>query len=379
MKFSCLVTILVFAILCATANAEPWSVDLEESVQSLPWVFTADVIEVTDSGVTAVISETFRGEHQSGDTLRIPYWKMGSWMSEIISEGDEYLLLPDVAGGLQIIGTPGDGFWLLRGYYDFNAFITEPGVLNMEELLLLCSGDSLPDRCVEMEIRFAGGSEFLEVVFRESDDIWHSRSHFACMDNLILDKRALTMGGWDTYPQEPEVFMRVSTSGGGLVFFHGKMGSCSDGMYTCNVYPTGLLILDSSSLAKYITRDQMPETIRIGIELSGAEPAELGLADEPFFALGESGALQLSGADGMFNIPIIYITDYDSRPVAGFDSPASNDNPLYFRFENLPDGPSGHLATDIIDALAKGTVTGSVGIDPEHGSARFSLFIIREE
>ena len=79
----------------------------------------------------------------------------------------------------------------------------------------------------------------------------------------------------------------------------------------------------------------------------------------------------------MFNIPIIYITDYDSRPVAGFDSPASNDNPLYFRFENLPEGPSGHLATDIIDALAKGTVTGSVGTDPEVGSARFSLFIVR--
>ncbi len=379
MKFMFIKAMVMFVLLCATANAEPWSVDLEESMQTLPWVFAGDVIEVTDSGVTAVISETFRGEHQPGDTLRIPYWEMGSWMSETISEGNEYLLLPDVAGGLQIIGTPRDGFWLLRGYYDFNAFITEPGVLNMEELLLLCSGDSLPDRCVQMEIRFAGGGEFLEVVFRESDDIWHSRSHFACLDNLILDKRALTMGGWDTYPQEPEVFMRVSTSGGGLVFFYGKMDSCSDGIYRCKVYPTGLLILDSSSLAKYITRDQMPETIRIGIELSGAEPAELGLADEPFFALGESGALQLSGADGMFNIPIIYITEYDSRPVAGFDSPASNDNPLYFRFENLPDGPSGHLATDIIDALAKGTVTGSVGTDPEHGSARFSLFIIREE
>lgn len=77
----------------------------------------------------------------------------------------------------------------------------------------------------------------------------------------------------------------------------------------------------------------------------------------------------------MLNIPRIYITDYDSRPVTGFDSPAGNDNSLYFRFENLPDDPSGHLARDIIDALSKGTVTGSAGIDPEDGSARFSLFI----
>ncbi len=141
----------------------------------------------------------------------------------------------------------------LRGYFDLNAFFTEPGVLNREELLLLCSGDSLPDRCVEMEIRFAGGSEFLRVVLMESDDSWYSSSHFASLDSIRLDKGALTMGGWDNYPYEPEVFMRVSTRGSGLVFFNGKMDSCSDGKYRCNVYPTGLLILDSSSLAGYIT------------------------------------------------------------------------------------------------------------------------------
>ncbi len=123
----------------------------------------------------------------------------------------------------------------------------------------------------------------------------------------------------------------------------------------------------------------MPETIRIGIELSGAEPAELGLADEPFFTVGESVCLSLTGVEEMLGIPSLHFTDYDSRPVAGFDGPASCDDPVYFRFDNLPDGPSGHLATDIIDALAKGTVTGSAGTDPEHGSARFSLFIIREE
>jgi len=379
MKFHPAGTLTAFLILTGTGIAGPFFVDLEESMQNLPWVIIGDVLEVCDSSVTVVVTDTFLGEQLPGDSLSISYWEMGSWMTGSISEGSGYLLIPDSTGKLQIVGTPGDGFWLLKGYFDFNAFFTEPGVLNREELLLLCSGDSLPDRRVDVEVWFAGGSEFMEIDFQESGETWLSYSLFECLDGLTLEKYELTLGGTDTYPYEPEVFMRLSTAGGGVVFFHGKMNSFADGTYRCTVYPTGLVILDSNSLARYITRDQIPETIVIGIEVTGLHTSDLGLSEDPVFTLGESGGLNLSGADGILNVTSLYLTDYYSRPVMGFDHPMTCSNPLYFDFENLPEGPSGHLATDIIDALVKGTVSGRVGTDPLQLSARFSLFIIRAE
>lgn len=48
--------------------------------------------------MTVVISESLRGEYEPGDTLSIPYWEMGSWMSETISEGDDALAKGTVTG-----------------------------------------------------------------------------------------------------------------------------------------------------------------------------------------------------------------------------------------------------------------------------------------
>jgi hypothetical protein len=379
MKSRSFLSLVIPAILSGSAYAGPWFVDLEESIQTLPWVITGDVLQVNDSSVTAVVTDSFLGQHLPGDTLLIPFWEMGSWMTETFREDDGYLLIPDDTGSLQIVGTPGNGFWLLKGYFDFNAFFAEPGVLSKEELILLCSGDSLPDRSVDVEVRFAGGSEFIEVALQESGSTWLSHSHYSCLDGLTLENYEFIMGGMDNYPYEPEVYMRVSTAGGGIVLFHGKMDSCTDGTYECTVYPTGLLILDSISLAEYITTDRMPETIRIGLEISGANPADLGLSEDPVFTLGESGYLHLSGAEGLLDITSMYFIENYSRPVMGFDRPMTCSHPLYFDFENLPEGPSGHLATDIIDALAKGTVSGTIGWDPTQPAARFSLHIMREE
>ncbi len=369
--------VLVLFLFCSTALARPWFVDLEGSMHDLPWVCSGDIITVGDSGITAVVSETFLGDALPGDTLEIPFWDLGSWMGETLTEGEGFLLLPDTSGSLQIIGVPGRGYWLLRGYFEFNAFFLQPGVLDREELILLCSGDTLPARTVTMEVRFAGGSEFIDVIFKERGNGWFSDSRFEPLNGLELELWAVSIGGMDTYPFEPYVNVELSAGEGITLTLQGRVSSFADGIYHCIVYPTGPVILNSGSMAALLERQLVPEPPVISIELSGAEYEELGLAESPHFTLDENGNLLLTGARSMLDIRSQFLNEYGARPSVGFDIPVSRGNPIYFSFESLPEGPCGHLATDIIDALAKGTVTGSLSAEGDTITARFSLSLVR--
>jgi len=370
-------TLPILFLLCSPAFAGPWYVDLEGAMHDLPWVYSGDIIAVGDDGITAVVTQTHLGEALPGDTLEIPFWELGSWMGQTISEGDGFLLLPDTTGRLQIVGTPGNGYWLLQGYFEFNAFFVHPGVINMEELIHLCSGDTLPARTVSMEVRFAGGSEFIDVIFVERGNGWLSDSRFEPLDGLELWD--LSIGGMDTYPFEPYVTLQVPAGEGMTLTLQGRVSSFTDGIYHCTVYPTGPVIPDSESVAAFLERQLIPELPVIAIELSGAEYAEIGLAENPYFTTDESGYLHLTGARSMLDIRSQFLNEYEERPSIGFDTTGSRGNPIYFTFESLPCGPCGHLATDIIDALAKGTVTGSISCDGDRITARFSLTMVRTQ
>ena len=371
--------VLVPFLLCSTAFGGPWYVDLEESMHDLPWVCCGNIINAEDHGITAVVTEAFLGDILPGDTLEIPFWELGSWMGEMVTEGEGFLLLPDTSGSLQIIGIPARGYWLLRGYFEFNAFLVHPGVLEREELLLLCSGDTLPARTVAMEVRFAGGSEFIDVLFKESGSGWLSDSRFAPLDGLELDLWDITLGGMDNFPFEPYVTLQLHAGEDMTLTLGGRVSSFEDGIYQCIVYPTGPVILDSGLMAAFLERQLVPDPPIIAIELSGVECGELGLAENPYFTSDENGYLHLSGARSMLEIRSQFLNEYGARPSIGFDTLGTRGNPVYFSFESLPDGPCGHLATDIIDALAKGTVTGSISSEGDAITARFSLLLVRAE
>ncbi len=372
-------TILVPCLLCAAAFAGPWFVDLEASMHDLPWVCSGNIITVDDSAITAVVTETFLGGALPGDTLEIPFWELGSWMGETLTEGEGFLLLPDTTGSLQLIGAPGRGYWLLRGYFEFNAFFVQPGVLDREELILLCSGDTLPARTVTMEVRFAGGSEFIDAVFKETDTGWLSDSRFPPLNGLELDLWDITLGGMDNFPFEPYVTLQLDAGEDMTLTLGGRVSSFEDGIYQCIVYPTGPVILDSESMAAFLERQLVPESPVIAIELSGAEYGELDLAENPYFTPDENGYLHLTGAGGLLDITCQFLSEYSARPSIGFDMRDSRPDPIYFSFESLPFGPCGHLATDIIDALAKGTVTGSLSGEGETITARFTLSLVRAQ
>ncbi len=378
-SFSRALLMIVQFLLCSAAFAGPWYVGLEESMHDLPWVYSGDIIAVGDDGITAVVTETHLGEAIPGDTLEIPFWELGSWMAQTVTEGEGFLLLPDTSGSLQIIGIPGRGYWLMKGYFEFNAFFVQPGVLNREELFLLCSGDTLPARTVTTEVRFAGGSEFIHVIFKERGDGWLSDSRFEPLDGLELELWDLSIGGEDTYPFEPYVTLQVPAGEWMTLTLRGRVDSFEDGIYHCIVYPAGPVILNSGSMAAFLERQLIPESPIIAIELSGAEYGELGLAENPYFTTDENGYLHLTGARDMLAIRSQFLNEYGSRPSIGFDTLGTRGNPVYFTFESLPFGPCGHLATDIIDALAKGTVTGSLSGVGDTVTARFSLTMVRAE
>jgi len=348
-------------------------VNLEESITNLPWVVEGQIMELGDSSITAVAENVYLGDFSEGDTLRIRSWDMGSLITQSLSEGGSYLLIPDESGRLQIAGFPGEGCWILRGYYDFNAFMTEPGVISPQELRMICRGDSIPDRTVLAEIWFAGASEYLQVLLKQTGDGWISSSEFGPMDSLMLDSWDFSLGGVDTAPFESEVHFIVTAGSGGLQKFQGMVRSHAMGIYRCVIYPTGPMILSSRELEDYLATGESPPSISIPLSIDIDDPSELGLAQEPEFTFGESGLLHLSGEEGPLDITSIYYTEAVSRPIVGFDQPMTCSDPLYLRFDGLAAERSGHLGTDIINAMAKGMVGGMMGFDPEDLAIEFTL------
>ena len=70
--------------------------------------------------------------------------------------------------------------------------------------------------------------------------------------------------------------------------------------------------------------------------------------------------------------------DFNRRPTIGFGGIEDNTASVFLDFSELPEGLSGHLATDIIDILEKGMVEGSIGTDFSSASARFKLHTRRQ-
>lgn len=240
-------------------------------------------------------------------------------------------------------------------------------------------GDTLPARTVTMEVRFAGGSEFIDVIFKERGNEWLSDSRYEPLDDLELELCDLSIGGMDTYPFEPYVTLQLSAGDGMTLTLRGSVDSFEDGIYHCIVYPTGPVILNSGSMRAFLERQQVPESPVIAIEISGAASGELGLAENPYFTTDENGYLRLTGVRGMLDVTGQFLRECGGRPSIGFDTLGTRGNPVYFSFESLLFGPCGHLATDIIDALAKGTVTGSLSGGGDTITARFILSMVRSE
>ncbi len=365
--------ILIILLLYATVPAEPWFEDLETSIQDLPWICEGSIIRTSSSGISITVNEVFAGEVSPGDTLNIPFWEMGMCMAETMNIGENYLFIPDTIGSLQIVGTVGRGYWLLKGFFDFNAFFIEPGVLYRQELLLLCDGDTLPEREIEMELRFAGGSEFIDIVLAENSMGWEIDCVYEPLDGLELEYGAVILGGRDAYSDEPAVSVYIPLDGGLSLTLRGNISSCEDGLYRCVVSPTGPVILSSRDMTAYIEDGITPEPPVFDVHVFGADPVELGLAPEPYMTTDENGHLHLSGAGCMLDITSLYSIEYGARPAVGFDTPMTCSDPLYFDFSSLSGYPSGHLATDLIDVLGKGVVTGSLSADGDPEAPRFSL------
>ncbi|MCK4504080.1 MAG: hypothetical protein KAW14_00570 [Candidatus Aegiribacteria sp.] len=370
--------LMMTAISPLSVNAEPWFEDLETSIDDLPWIYEATILSVENSSATIIVKIVFLGDALAGDTLNIDFWEMGASIAYDLTEGKEILLIPDSSGDLQIVGFPGNGFYLLKGYYDFNAFLLEPGVLSREELVILCSGESLNERVLEIDIWFAGASQFLNARAAETEEGWHIESHFPLLHKLDLSKWQLRLGGMDNQQLESSVCITIPVDDGNDLILSGMVMSCSENIYRCRVYPTAPVIRTIDALSLYLSDGILSEPPVLDIEIIGADPVDLGLPEEPFLTTDERGNLMLSGENGLLPIYSIYTRDFNRRPTIGFGGIGDNAASVFLDFSGLPEGPSGHLATDIIDVLEKGVVEGSISTDFSSDIARFKLHIRRQ-
>ena len=369
-RFPCILLLLP----CAASLAAPWSCDLEQTLPTLPWVYVGDILRSDMEGADFVVRETFIGDAIPGDTVRAAYWESGSMTGELAAPGEGLLLVSDEAGDLQVIGFPGNGYWLLQGEFDFNAFWIRPGVVSREELLRLCEGDTLLPRQVALDVRFAGRGDLLVVAFMETENGWESRSAFPWLDGLELGSWELSLGGEDLCPYGSPVTLRLRASDGSTIELQGRMILQDDGRWECSVYPTSPVILDPHDLQAILVDGTMPAAPILDLEIEGTTPAALGLAESPYLTTDMQGRLLLSGEDGMLEITRILFIGLRHQTRHGLRcsrGPAAIRS--ICRFDGLPDGPSGHLATDIIDVLAKGVVTGSLSADGNPEAPRFSI------
>ncbi|MCK5065209.1 MAG: hypothetical protein KAQ97_08000 [Candidatus Fermentibacteraceae bacterium] len=367
----------ITAISSQAVIAEPWFEDLETSIADLPWIYEALIMKVGDTSVTVIVKEAFLGDAFTGDTLNIDFWEMGSCMAFDLTEGEEKLLIPDSSGNLQILGFPGNGFYLLKGFYDFNAFLLEPGVLSREELENLCSDNSLNERIVEIDIWFAGVSQFLVAKATETEEGWYIESDFPPLNELDLSERQLRLGGMDNLLIEPSVYITIPVDNGNNLTLSGRVMSCSDNVYRCTVYPTAPVIRTIDVLSLYLLDGVHPEVPVLDVEIIGADPSDLGLPEDPFLTTDEYGNLMLSSENGLLPINSIYMRDSNRRPAIGFGGIGDNATSIILDFSGLHEGPSGHLATDIFDTLEKGVVEGEISINYSSDIARFKLHIRR--
>ncbi len=370
--------LVITAISSPAVIAEPWFEDLETSIADLPWIYEAMIMRVGNSSVTVIVKEVFSGDAFAGDTLNIDFWEMGACMAYNLTEEKEILLIPDSSGNLQIAGFPANGFYLLKGFYDFNAFLLEPGVISREELEILCSGNSLNERIVEIDIWFAGVSQFLDAKATETENGWYIESNFPPLDELDLSMRQLRLGGMDNLLIEPSVYITIPGDDGNDLILSGRVMSCSENIYRCLVYPTAPVIRTIDVLSLYLSDGVHPEAPVLDVEIIGADPADIGLSEEPFLTTDEYGNLMLSGENGLLPVNSIHTGDSNRRPAIGFGGIGDNATTVLFDFSGLHEGPSGHLATDIFDALEKGVVEGAISIDYSSEIARFKLHIRRQ-
>ncbi len=361
----------ILVVLAAGVSAGPTVVELEEFLQESSWIVTAD-LAAAPGVMSAVVKESFRGEYVPGDTIR---FEMDGFRRITMESLPGVLLIADGEGFPFIVGVPGRGYWTLETL-DFPVSVgVTPRVISSSELIGLLKDGFLPPREVKITIWTAGGGEIIEMVAGRTERHWVTESGEEYLDGLVLEGWMLDMGE-SARPGEPPVRLDLTTRAGKRLRMSGRIMEADGNVYSCRLFPTSPLIGNLRGLVEYIMGSIPPSPLSIGISIEGARPGELGMGESPRFVVNSKGDLVLeTGYDELYMCGV-YPCD-GGGPLYAFTGPGE-DSVIFFGFEGLPNGPSGHLATDLLDVLEKGCVTGMLREAPgDEPVARFTLFLIR--
>jgi hypothetical protein len=319
------------------------------------------------------VLETFRGDALPGDTVSAGYWEMGTYLWTTLKPGDRLLLVPDSLGRLQMTGTRGDGYWILRGFYDCNGFIVNPGVITGDGLTLLLAGEDLLPETAVIDIRFPGTDDCLRITVRQTPAGWSVGSDELPFDGLELQVWNLALGGGMSSALEPPVQLSLGSEGGTTVELMGRIDCFRDGVYQCTVWPAVPVLTGAGDMAIQLSGEGAPGVRELPVELGGLLPEDLGLSADPSLTIDEYGSLVLSGADGPLPIYVIQADPGLARPVLGFGLTGAEDRMVYMDFRALPEGPSGHLVTDLVNALLSGPISGAIWAEGMQESGTFTI------
>ncbi len=351
-------------VLCTGAAAAPWFTDLEADMPDLPWAYEGEVLEVGADSMTVLVLSAFRGDACPGDTVTLPMWSMGLLSIPGAAPDGRMLLLPERSGEVQVLGLPRDGFWLLTGSYDYNAFRVHPGVLTPEELAGLVSEGAWERPSVELSLLFAGASGSLEATAVPEDDGWTLSSTSGRLAGMELDGWGIMLGGGDIYLGDPEATMRLSAHAGQTMV--GTVISADGGTYHCRFYPSEPLCRSREELEAWLLAGELPDPPLLPVTLDGVEPADLGLSAPPSISVDRWGNLRMLSGSDTLAVTAYWMYEPAGRPWVGFGG-SGGDDAIYMDMSAMPEGPTGDLAVDLVDMLAKGTLVGEVRLGSPDG------------
>lgn len=172
---------------------------------------------------------------------------------------------------------------------------------------------------------------------------------------------------------EPPVHLVLGAGSGMTVELLGRVDSFREGLYRCTVWPAAPVLIDPVRLADHLSGNASQGVRELPFEVGGLLPGDLGLTPSPSLSIASSGELVLNGAEGPLPLYVTRMDGEQARPVLGFGLTGAEDRMIYMDFSGLPDGPSGHLVTDIVDALSVGPVSGSIMAEGMECSGTFTI------
>jgi hypothetical protein len=369
--------------------------DLPVGFNGLSYIYEGEIVKsynVDDvmTSVTVEITKAWLGTADVGDVVELQTWELGRYTHIGINDlvvGVKRLFIADENNYVQVIGKWEEGYYRLKGYFDFDGYFASPGVLTPFELQSLIDGNELDYRTVDIDILFPNDSQVLALTAEENEEGW-AVTIDDIPANAFSNEIFVSLGGWDSNLDRGfiNIDLPLNSNRGEenrSLHLEGSQLSFTNGVYNAKVYGIDPFLLELDDLFDYVSENITPELPKIAVRLSQSAITRLGdnrPESEVYFTIDENAELVLHGWGDTVRHNTSHLMTNDDI-LTGFTafSPDEPGATLYFRFSKTLTNTCGVRSMDILEHLFEKPLSGALyftegGELPEPGSSEITGF-----